>query len=361
MERILDLARWAPSGDNTQPWRFEVLDERRVVVHGFDTREHCVYDLDGRPSQISLGALLETMAVAATAQGLGMIARRRDGLPETTPTFDVEFVPKAGLQPDPLVESITRRSVQRRAMNRRRLTETERRTLDASVGADFSVVWRSGLQDRFQVACLMFSNAKLRLTLPEAYTVHRDIIEWNAQFSADRVPDKALGVDGATLRMMRFVMASWSRVRFFNTYMAGTLVPRLQMDLIPGIACAAHFWIKSARKPAGVDDFVAAGRAVQRFWLTATQLGLVQQPELTPLIFARYVRQGLQFTSVPHLLSRARLLEEATERVLGGAAERVVWMGRIGAGPQPSARSLRKELRELMLVPAGVQGYRVEK
>ena len=25
--KILDLARWAPSGDNTQPWRFEIVDE----------------------------------------------------------------------------------------------------------------------------------------------------------------------------------------------------------------------------------------------------------------------------------------------------------------------------------------------
>ena len=25
--RIIELARWAPSGDNTQPWRFEIIDE----------------------------------------------------------------------------------------------------------------------------------------------------------------------------------------------------------------------------------------------------------------------------------------------------------------------------------------------
>ena len=52
IEQILELARWAPSGDNTQPWRFEIADAQSLVVHGFDTREHCVYDLDGRPSQM---------------------------------------------------------------------------------------------------------------------------------------------------------------------------------------------------------------------------------------------------------------------------------------------------------------------
>ena len=50
VESILDHARWAPSGDNSQPWRFEVISDVHVVVHGFDTRNHCVYDRDRRAS-----------------------------------------------------------------------------------------------------------------------------------------------------------------------------------------------------------------------------------------------------------------------------------------------------------------------
>jgi nitroreductase len=85
LEQILELARWAPSGDNTQPWRFEVLDERRLVVHGHDTRDHCVYDLDGHPSQMSIGALLETMAIAASTFALEMRAIRHNDTPDTRP------------------------------------------------------------------------------------------------------------------------------------------------------------------------------------------------------------------------------------------------------------------------------------
>jgi len=36
---ILDLARWAPSGDTTQVWRFEVLAPDHVAVHFHETRE----------------------------------------------------------------------------------------------------------------------------------------------------------------------------------------------------------------------------------------------------------------------------------------------------------------------------------
>ncbi|WP_254452136.1 nitroreductase family protein, partial [Duganella vulcania] len=93
LEQILELARWAPSGDNTQPWRFEILDARRLIVHGHDTRDHCVYDLDGHPSQMSIGALLETMAIAASAHQLEMQATRHNEAPESRPTLTVEFTP----------------------------------------------------------------------------------------------------------------------------------------------------------------------------------------------------------------------------------------------------------------------------
>ncbi|MDT1843054.1 molybdopterin biosynthesis protein MoeY, partial [Acinetobacter baumannii] len=83
------LARWAPSGDNTQPWRFELAAPDHVVVHASDTRSDTVYDLDGHPSQISVGALLETMCIAASVHGLRAEAQRRAGSPEQQPLFDV--------------------------------------------------------------------------------------------------------------------------------------------------------------------------------------------------------------------------------------------------------------------------------
>ena len=125
-------------------------------------------------------------------------------------------------------------------------------------------------------------------------------------------------------------------------------MPRIQMDFIPSLACAAHFVIKVQRKPTSVDDFVAAGRAVQRFWLTATQLGLFQQPEMTPLIFGSYVRNGITFSTVAKLEITARELEIATKGVVGVDADRAVWMGRVGASAAPTARSTRRPLEQLM-------------
>lgn len=346
---ILELARWAPSGDNTQPWRFEVIDDCHLVVHAFDTREHCVYDLDGRPSQIAVGALLETLAIAASAHGLRADFSRRPDSSDTQPVFLVELVSDRTVVSHPLLSAIPRRSVQRRPMRTTPLGEARKQALQEAIGARYHIVWFEGWRARARLAALMFDNAHLRLTLPEAYAVHRNVIEWRARFSETRVPDRALGLDGGTLLLMRWVMRSWSRVRFFNTWLAGHLVPRIEMDWLPGVFCAAHYAIVARDPLHTLDDYVTAGRAIQRFWLTATQLGLQMQPELTPVIFGRYVRDGIVFSQMPGAADKAAKLGARLQRILGVVpAERITFMGRIGHGRAASSRSLRLGLDRLL-------------
>ena len=347
--RILEVARWAPSGDNTQPWRFEMVAPDQVTLHGFDTRDHCVYDLDGHPSQISLGILLETIEIAASTHGLAVEAVRDTSAPETQPRFRLNFKPAASLSANPLAPVIEKRSVQRRPLMTRPLTDEERRQLSESVGPSHHVHWLEGLGTRVRTAKLMFHSAKLRLTIPEAYEVHRDIIEWRAKFSKDKVPDQALGASLPTLLMMRQVMKSWDRVHFFNRFLAGTWAPRIELDLVPGIACAAHFAICGSQPPQTMDDYVSAGRAIQRFWLTATRLGLQLQPEVTPLVFARYARNQVAFSASPHAQSLARNIAGRLNDLVGeDTARRAVFMGRVGQGKTAESRSTRRDLVELM-------------
>lgn len=346
---ILEFARWAPSGDNTQCWRFEIIDDSHLIIHAFDTRDHCVYDLDGHSSQIALGALLETFSIAASAQSMRAEFRRSQESPEARPDYSVELIAEKQLQPDPLLHYIKHRSVQRRPLSRAPLTKEQKQILQSAVGEFYTLRWFESNVQRWHFAKLMYDNAKLRLTMPEAYLVHRDIIEWKTRFSEDRVPDQALGLDAMTLKLMRWVMYSWQRVNFFNKFLAGHLVPRIEMDLLPGLFCAAHFAIVAHKAPETIDDYVAVGRAVQRFWLTATSLGLQLQPEMTPLIFSRYVHQGRKFSDLPGAIDTATVLANRLSKLLqNDLAEQVGFLGRIGNGANASSRSLRLPVARLV-------------
>ena len=352
IEQILDLARWAPSGDNEQCWRFEIVADDHIVVHGYDTRDHCVYDLDGSASQIGLGALLETMTIAASQWGLRVDASRVVESPIERPLIDIRLIADSRVRADPLAASIETRSVYRRALSTRPLTPAEKTALEASIGSGYELAWRESAGERRRMAGILFASAKLRLIIPEAYLVHREAIEWGAKFSKDRVPEAAVGLDPMTALLMRWIMQSWERVLFFNRFLAGTWMPRIQLDVIPALKCGAHFLLVAKRSPKTIDDFIAAGRAVQRFWLTAAHLNLQLQPEVTPLIFARYSRNQLRFSKLPASPGLAAQIETRVNQEFGETeSQHAVFMGRLGAGKPATSRSLRLSLGELMFDP----------
>lgn len=361
---VLEIARWAPSGDNTQPWRFEPIDERRVRVHGFDTRSHCVYDLDGRPSRLSIGAMLETLRIAAASFGTRAVVCRERSAPEEKPVFDVELSPDPHARPHPLADFVQTRSVQRKPLSVRPLSAHEKQALESAVGPRYEVRWFEGWPARREMAALMFRSARIRLTIEEAYRVHASIIEWNARHSVDRVPDAALGADPMSLRAMRWAMGSWERTRFVSRYLGGTIPPRIQLDLLPALLCAAHLVLLDRSAPAASDRQAAldadfdAGAAVQRFWLTAEKLNLRHQPEITPLVFSRYAATGVRFTTDEHALAAARSLRASFGALLGADTwTKAVWIGRIGAGERARARSLRLPLDRLIHDAAGGTGH----
>ncbi len=345
--KILDLARWAPSGDNTQPWRFEIVSDTHIAVHGFDTRDHVVYDFEGHASHMAHGALLETLRLAATRHGLAAEWRLRDACPDTAPIYDVALSP-ANAGEDPLVSSIETRSVQRRAMRATPLTAAQKEALAGAVGPEFSVQVFETFKERLAIAKLLWRNARIRLTCPEAYPVHRDIIEWGVRYSIDRLPDQAVGVDPVTSLLMRWVMQSWERVDFFNRYLFGTIPPRIQLDFIPGLACAGHFLLRPRKPPAAIADHVRAGVALQRLWLTATSLGLFLQPEMTPVVFRWYARTGKAFSTLPGLHAQAQALATDFETIAqAGPGADFSFFCRVGSSQPPRSRSLRKNLEDL--------------
>jgi hypothetical protein len=349
VEKILDLARWAPSGDNTQPWRFEIVSDSHIAIHGFDTREHVLYDFDGHASHMAHGALLETLRLAATRFGLQAEWQLRPDSPDSAPIYDVTFSP-ADIREDPLARHIESRSVQRRAMRTTPLGEAQKTALIAAAGEGYTLRFFESFTDRLTVARLLWQSAGIRLTCPEAYPVHRDIIEWNARYSADRIPDQAVGVDPATARLMRWVMQRWERVEFFNRYLGGTIIPRVQLDFIPGVACAGHILMRPFEPPAGLADYVRAGVALQRLWLTATSLGLYLQPQMTPLIFRWYARAGRNFSALPGIEHQTRKLATRFEDLAETKeSDSFSFFCRVGLSLPPRSRSLRKRLGELLV------------
>lgn len=346
--RVLEEARWAPSGDNVQSWRFEIIDDLTARIHFWDTRERIIYDFEGRPSRISWGALLETASIAASSWGWDCQTTRTDD--RSIPNYQcwaLSLKKNTGATFHPLFASIRRRTVYRRLLSPTPLRAEWKTEMEKSVEPEFGIVWLEDVAQRWAVARMLWTHGRARLAMPEVYALHKEIIEWNAKFSDDRIPDRAIGMDRLSLEMMRWALQSWERFKFLHQSIVGTLWPRIKLDVLPALCCGAHFMLVSKTSTLDEESDVLAGRAVQRFWLTADALGLQVQPEMTPLIFAWYEAADRS----PSEAARPGCLgsSNAAFKDIAGHREpsEIVFFGRIGRGARSRARSLRLPLETL--------------
>lgn len=351
VERILDAAHWAPSGDNAQPWTFEVEDESRFDVC-VRIEPGNVYEYrQGEPTFISAGTLLTNIAVAAPSGGKRARWDYR-GAEGPVHRISVTLEDDAAATENPLYGEIQRRSVDRRPYRLRSLGPGDKQALADALGPGVSVVWHEGLAARRKIAGLTRLATDIRLRIPETFAIHSRIVDWQRAYSPDAIPSRALGVDAMTQKMMRWTLARRERTEMANK-MGSPFFAGLQMDFLPGIFSAAYFAFRfqepRAAGAAGITQLLRGGEAVQRFWLTASKRGLVLQPCLATLAFAHYGLSDEAFTTSQAERRKAKVLARRVVRDLGDL-QTTFFVGRIGfpKGAKLESRSLRVPLAKLV-------------
>ena len=123
IEKIIDAGNHAPSGDNCQPWRFEVK-ENKIFLFLLKDRDTSLYSWGDRASIIANGAAVENMEI--TAGKLGYSARIETfpdaGQPLLLAAITLEkSTPKA----DELYASIFARTTNRKPYKKLALTQEQ--------------------------------------------------------------------------------------------------------------------------------------------------------------------------------------------------------------------------------------------
>src|SRR4051812_1588605 len=198
--RILDLARWAPSGDNSQPWRFRIDGEDAVTIIVHHEAGANVYEYNnGQPTLLSAGHLLETLRIAASRHGRRMEWSHQRLGQSANGTHDdqisVRLPRQPGLRADPLEGLIRLRSVDRNTYSTTPLTDHQKAELANALGPDLKLSWFDSREQRWNFARLNGVATDIRLRCREAYDVHRRMLDWDNRFSPRGLPATAIGLD----------------------------------------------------------------------------------------------------------------------------------------------------------------------
>lgn len=346
---LLTRARWAPSGDNTQPWRFKIISDTAVDILLIPDHES-VLAVSSLTYLHALGALIETARIAASAVQcrLTIMAVPNIDNTKTLKTIRLTMISDPTVITDPLHTVIEARSVARGLYTRKNLTPSDRIALRHAVSENFELRFLEGREKR-RLWRIHWINNKIRLSWKGIFENYKKTIMWDQHRSVQYLPSHALGISKVTQFLFKRLLQNFALFSFTQRYLGGIFLSFLEVDLLPNIFCGANILLFSKTVPRTDDDVITCGATTQRFWLTATARGILHQPNYLPIAMNIYAKKGIPDTPEIQALAIAQRTELA--RIVGGdnVVDRLVWTGRIGYGTPGTSRSLRLPLEELIV------------
>lgn len=339
IRKILEAAVYAPSGDNSQPWRFEVAGNT-VKVLNIRERDRTLYNFKYRGSFVAHGALLENILIASSFFGYKAVL---DFLPDPQHIHWVAtvFLEKADVKSDPLYPYITKRVTNRRFYKKEKLIpEQKDRILNSAGPIGYGrVILIEDSSQKESLATALAVNDRLILENRHIHDFIFEQINWTEKEELE----KRSGLYVKTLELpvpkefMFRLFRHWSVVRVFNKVGFARLIakdgaklysssPALGFILVPGDSYL---------------DFINTGRVLERLWLEATRTGLSLQPLGGLVYLAQRVAAG---DTAAFSAGEVNLIKNAYSRIRNilGIKEEIVSLAfRIGRGGSPTARSCR--------------------
>ena len=286
IEMIVDAARWAPSGGNIQPWRFEA-DANEIRMYLVPDRTTTM-DVRHRGSYVAIGAALFNARVeAASLKNLGNCQL----FPEGSPSHHVATL-MVGDATDyeiaPLASRVRTRVANRQMGNGEPLDEKIVKVLTLGVEREGSQLHLTNDRGRIEtMAKLLGESDRIRFLLP---ILHREMVGELRFPGRDSLSE---GLDVRTLELSPPEMAALELLRrpdvmeHLADWRAGEMLGARTRAAAASSSALAVVSVPRS-DPAW---YVRGGAAVERLWLTAELHGLAVQP-VSPVFLYAARRQG---------------------------------------------------------------------
>ncbi len=336
IQRILETAVYAPSGDNAQPWRF-VYENDAIFIYNIPDRDATLYNFRQRGSYVGHGALVENIVIAASEEGFDTSVFYFPGPALCTARIDLRQGTK---NEHPLYKSIRVRSCNRKPYDRSPLGPRDLNTLQEAVGhANVSLTL---VEDRDVIRALAGAVSTNERVLMENRGLHDflfSMIRWSIR-DEQRSPGlfiKTMEFPPPVRLILKYIVSNWSALRVLNLIGFSKSIAKQSAALYESSSAIGALIIESDADRAYMD----AGRVLQRVWLTATTNGLSMQPiTAIPYLRDRIEAGGSEmFTEEHRTLIRSAYAIMMRAFTIRREEQHIAMVFRIGRGPKPTASS----------------------
>lgn len=276
IQKIIDAGVLAPSGGNSQPWRFQVRGAE-IEVFSLPERDHIVLNFRERGTLLAHGALLENMVIAASACGY---EAKLTFLPDRQmPKFIARIsLVKSGARTSPLFEALAQRVTNRKAYKKKSLTAAEREVVFLCSDGHQEVKVQFVEDPKVIADATRYASAAERLIFSNQ-DLHRLFFN-ELVWTAEEEKKRGGGLLAATLEIPPPKLFA---VRLFKSWPIMKLANRIlgMADLIVrdnASVYASASAVGAVIIPDKDINFIRAGQVLERLWLEITRAGLSLHP-----------------------------------------------------------------------------------
>ena len=338
--KILKKAVWAASGDNSQPWRF-VLENDCLYLFNLPDRDIPLYNWGQRGSLVAHGGLIENVKVLASQEGY---ETKINLFPDPN---QANLVAKINLEKrekkiEPLADFIQERATNRRPYQNLTLNDDQRRQL-SMVSEEIGTGRLILLEDpnkRKLIAQALSVNEIIVLETPGLHQQFFRHVVWTEKEERS----KRTGLYVKTLELtppQAFVFklfSYWRTARILNKLGFSRFVAKSNAQIYATGSALGILAFEDNRR----ENFIFAGRLLQRLWLKATQMGM----SLHPLTGVFFLMQRISAQEIDGALKpeQVEMIKQAYQKIadisnIGQGT--IAMLFRLGFSQPPSARSSR--------------------
>lgn len=323
---IVDCARWAPSGDNVQPFSF-AWDGTTLSIIEDRGRSSAFLNVGNAASQIALGMCLQNIKIGSEREGWAPLwTMGKDGHTVATVTF------KAGpARIDPMEEAIKARTVDRRPYRSE--------SIPAAYAQELAELAKNPWGIRFHLvnnAKGVGEMARINGGFESFLFAHREshdyFYRWirktdkEAQNTGDGLPVSTLGINAMDEFSLR-LLASWGISKLF-TFLGLTRLATLRARRVYKQSAAFGAFTVPNHDP---ETFVRVGLLWQKLWLKMSMDGWSLQPIFGNAMMGLLCRtQGGQGLTEKQKTRFSRESKEMGEQIQASPEDTIACVFRMG-------------------------------
>jgi hypothetical protein len=341
--QILTSALKYPSGDNCQPFRLQQHERDQFLVFYLPHEGEHVFNMGNISAILSLGALIESLSIAASQCSCVVDFRTGKDFGSTGPEWGTFVIERAQVLKNPLADYVEKRFTNRKKFQAE-LSEFERKSLQKNLnkleleeGTRVSMASVSqSLEDYFLICDELFWTSKKAV---------QDLARW-IRLKFDPIPQDGFSLKNLCLKFHEaLALLFFAKFPFFIPSVRPFLNQINKENSRRNIRNSAGIVFIGCRDHSKVG-YLKAGRSLMRVWLELTKQGYQVQP-LSLGSTAIYGLRNNYFDLTVDPSWKKTVLEKNNELKMSlnfRESEEIIWAFRFGRAsadeilPEPTGR-----------------------